>query len=74
MAELVKLTIDGREVQAEKGALLIEVARQNGIEVPAFCYHEDYSLQAACRMCLVEIEKTYDPRNLFRMNQNIKPA
>ena len=58
MAELVKLTIDGREVQAEKGALLIEVARQNGIEVPAFCYHEDYSLQAACRMCLVEIEKT----------------
>jgi NADH-quinone oxidoreductase subunit G len=58
MAELVKLTIDGREIEAEKGALLIEVARQNGIEVPAFCYHEDYSLQAACRMCLVEIEKT----------------
>ncbi|MDP8988507.1 MAG: NADH-quinone oxidoreductase subunit NuoG [Acidobacteriota bacterium] len=58
MAELVKLTIDGKEIQAEKGKLLIEVARQNGIEVPAFCYHEDYTLQAACRMCLVEIEKT----------------
>ncbi len=58
MAEQVKLTIDGREVHAEKGALLIEVARQNGIEVPAFCYHQDYTLQAACRMCLVEIEKT----------------
>ncbi len=58
MAELVKLNINGREIQAEKGALLIEVARQNGIEVPAFCYHEDYTLQAACRMCLVEIEKT----------------
>jgi NADH-quinone oxidoreductase subunit G len=58
MPETVKLTIDGREIQAEKGKLLIEVARQNGIEVPAFCYHEDYTLQAACRMCLVEIEKT----------------
>ncbi len=58
MAELVKLNIDGRDIEAEKGALLIEVARQNGIEVPAFCYHEDYTLQAACRMCLVEIEKT----------------
>ena len=58
MAELVKLNIDGKEVHAEKGALLIEVARQNGIEVPAFCYHEDYTLQAACRMCLVEVEKT----------------
>src|SRR6266851_7322837 len=58
MPDVVKLNIDGREIQAEKGALLIEVARQNGIEVPAFCYHEDYSLQAACRICLVEIEKT----------------
>ena len=58
MADIVKLTIDGKEIHAEKGKLLIEVARQNGIEVPAFCYHEDYTLQAACRMCLVEIEKT----------------
>jgi NADH-quinone oxidoreductase subunit G len=58
VADIVKLTIDGREIHAEKGKLLIEVARQNGIEVPAFCYHEDYTLQAACRMCLVEIEKT----------------
>ena len=58
MADIVTLTIDGKQIQAEKGKLLIEVARQNGIEVPAFCYHEDYTLQAACRMCLVEIEKT----------------
>lgn len=56
--ELVKLTINGRAIEAEKGALLIEVARQNGIEIPAFCYHEGLSLQAACRMCLVEVEKT----------------
>ena len=58
MPKQIKLTIDGREIHAEKGALLIEVARRNGIEVPAFCYHEGYSLKAACRMCLVEIEKT----------------
>jgi NADH-quinone oxidoreductase subunit G len=58
MAETVKLTINGREIQAEKGKLLIEVARENGIEVPAFCYYEGLTLQAACRMCLVEVEKT----------------
>lgn len=58
MAELVKLTINGQPVEAEKGALLIEVARQNGIDIPAFCYYEGLSLQAACRMCLVEVEKT----------------
>jgi NADH-quinone oxidoreductase subunit G len=58
MAELVNLTINGSAIQAEKGALLIEVARQNGIEIPAFCYYEGLTLQAACRMCLVEVEKT----------------
>ncbi len=58
MAEMVKLTINGREIAAEKGTLLIEAARQNGIEIPSFCYYEGLTLQAACRMCLVEVEKT----------------
>src|ERR1700730_9560823 len=57
MAETVKLTINGNAIEAEKGTLLIEAARQNGIEIPSFCYYEGYSLQAACRMCLVEVEK-----------------
>ena len=57
MADLVNLTIDGKPMQAAPGTLLIEAARQNGIEIPAFCYYEGYSLQAACRMCLVEVEK-----------------
>lgn len=54
---LVNVTINGVQVQAENGALLIEVAKKNGIEIPAFCYYEGMSLQAACRMCLVEVEK-----------------
>src|SRR5207245_4895390 len=58
MADLVKLTIDGRPVEAPKGTLLIEAARQAGIEIPSFCYYEGLTLQAACRMCLVEVEKT----------------
>jgi NADH-quinone oxidoreductase subunit G len=58
MPELVKLTIDGHAVEADKGTLLIEAARQAGIEIPSFCYYEGLTLQAACRMCLVEVEKT----------------
>jgi NADH-quinone oxidoreductase subunit G len=58
MADPVKLTINGREIQAAPGTLVIDAAKQAGIEVPAFCYYEGLSLQAACRMCLVEIEKT----------------
>jgi len=57
MPDRVKLTIDGQEISAEPGTLLINAAKQAGIEIPAFCYYEGYSLQAACRMCLVEVEK-----------------
>src|SRR4051812_16169932 len=57
MADLVKLTIDGQEVQAAPGTLVIDAAKRVGIEIPAFCYYEGLSLQAACRMCLVEVEK-----------------
>src|SRR5438270_6044468 len=57
MVDLVKLTIDGQEVQAAPGTLVIDAAKKVGIEIPAFCYYEGLSLQAACRMCLVEVEK-----------------
>src|ERR1700690_3188061 len=58
MADLVKLTIDGHAVEAAPGTLVIEAAKEAGIEIPAFCYYEGLALQAACRMCLVEVEKT----------------
>ena len=57
MANLVKLTIDGRSVETAPGTLVIDAARSVGIDIPAFCYYKGLSLQAACRMCLVEVEK-----------------
>src|SRR5512135_1896682 len=57
MPDPVKLTIDGRHIEADAGTLVIDAAKRNGIEIPAFCYYEGLSLQAACRMCLVEVEK-----------------
>src|SRR6266481_883060 len=57
MPDLVKLTIDGKPVEAPPGTLVIDAAKRAGIEIPAFCYWEGLSLQAACRMCLVEVEK-----------------
>jgi len=57
MSNLVKLTINDTPVEAPAGTLLIDAAKLAGIEIPAFCYYEGMSLQAACRMCLVEIEK-----------------
>ena len=59
MAEqkLIKLKINEREVQVPQGTLVIEATRRIGTEVPSFCYYPGLSLQAACRMCLVEVEK-----------------
>ncbi|MGH9507853.1 MAG: 2Fe-2S iron-sulfur cluster-binding protein, partial [Terriglobales bacterium] len=53
----IHLTVDGRALTVAPGTLLIEACRQANIEVPCFCYYPNLSLQAACRMCLVEIEK-----------------
>src|SRR5271169_733525 len=53
----IKFKIDGRELTVAPGTLVIEAARLEGIEVPSFCYYKGLALQAACRMCLVEVEK-----------------
>ncbi|HXX43462.1 MAG TPA: NADH-quinone oxidoreductase subunit NuoG [Candidatus Acidoferrales bacterium] len=53
----ITFTIDGQPVTTSPGTLVIEAAKGEGIEVPSFCYYPGLSLQAACRMCLVEVEK-----------------
>ncbi len=59
--DTVKLTIDGVEVVAPKGALLIRVAEQMGIEIPRFCDHPLLAPAGACRQCLVDIEGQRKP-------------
>ncbi|MGD0224381.1 MAG: NADH-quinone oxidoreductase subunit NuoG [Terriglobia bacterium] len=56
-AEPVTLTINGQQVKVPPGTLVIEAAKQAGIEIPSYCYYPGLTLQGACRMCLVAIEK-----------------
>src|ERR1700721_2413781 len=53
----VNFTVDGKKLTAPAGTLLIDACKSAGIEIPAFCYYPGLSLQAACRMCVVRIEK-----------------
>ena len=53
----ITFTLDGRQITTPPGTLVIEAAKTQGIEVPSFCYYPGLTLQAACRMCLVEVEK-----------------
>ena len=55
--EMLKVTVDGMDVQVPKGTLAIEACFQAGADVPYFCYHPRLTSVGACRMCLVSIEK-----------------
>ena len=55
--DVVTLTINGHKLTTKKGTLLVEAAKQIGLDIPVFCYHEKLKPVGACRMCLVEIEK-----------------
>jgi len=52
---MVRLTIDGRELRAEEGAMILDVAGENNIYIPTLCSHEEVTPYGACRLCLVEI-------------------
>ena len=56
MTETVNIEIDGKKVQAEQGAMIIEAADSCGAYIPRFCYHKKLSVAANCRMCLIEVE------------------
>jgi NADH-quinone oxidoreductase subunit G len=58
---MLKLEIDGKEVEIQHGATVMDAAHKLGIYVPHFCYHKKLSIAANCRMCLVEVEKAPKP-------------
>ncbi|MBI3714852.1 MAG: NADH-quinone oxidoreductase subunit NuoG, partial [Betaproteobacteria bacterium] len=58
---MVTLEIDGKSVQVENGATVMEAANKLGVFVPHFCYHKKLSIAANCRMCLVQVEKAPKP-------------
>ncbi len=59
--DAVTVTVDGREFQVRKGAMIIEVTDAACISVPRFCYHKKLSVAANCRMCMVEVENVPKP-------------
>ncbi|HDQ72053.1 MAG TPA: 4Fe-4S dicluster domain-containing protein [Chloroflexi bacterium] len=52
---MATLIIDGQTVHAEEGQTILEVARENGIEIPTLCYHPLLETYGACRLCTVEV-------------------
>jgi len=59
--DTIKIEVDGKEIEAQKGQMIIEVTDKVGTYIPRFCYHQKLSIAANCRMCLVEVEKAPKP-------------
>ena len=54
---MITFTIDGMEVQGDKGQNVLQVALDRGFDIPHLCYHEQLEPYGACRLCLVEVTK-----------------
>ena len=55
--DVVRLTINGRQVTTRKGATVLEAALEAGIYIPKLCYDPDLKPYGGCRLCVVEIEE-----------------
>jgi len=57
---MLKLTINGSEIQVTEGRTVLEACREHGIHVPTLCYHPALEPYGACRLCMVEV--SFPPR------------
>ncbi|MFO7671754.1 MAG: [Fe-Fe] hydrogenase large subunit C-terminal domain-containing protein [Bacteroidales bacterium] len=53
---VIKLEVNGRQIEAEKGETILSALNRNGLHVPTICSMKDLSPTGACRMCVVEVE------------------
>lgn len=58
---MIKIKINGKDIEVKPKTSIIEVADQVGIDIPRFCYHKKLSVAANCRMCLVEVKNFAKP-------------
>ena len=56
MSEMIKLNIDGRDIEVEKGSTVLMAAKKANIYIPTLCFLKEINSAGDCRMCLVEIE------------------
>ncbi len=66
----VKVTIDGREIEAPEGTNLIDAAQMGGIHIPNLCYLKGMKGIGACRLCLVDVEGMKAP--MIACNTKVK--
>ncbi len=69
---MVTLVVDGRSLEVQEGRTIIEAARENGIDIPHFCWHPKLTVAGNCRMCLVEVERS--PKLVIACATQVSPG
>jgi NADH dehydrogenase/NADH:ubiquinone oxidoreductase subunit G len=70
----ITFLMDGKEITAEENKTLLEVARENRIDIPTICFHEATTANALCRICVVEVEgqRVLQPACIVKAANNMK--
>ena len=71
---MIKLTIDGKELELAENTTLLKAARMLGINIPTVCFNEQLSPSGACRMCLVEVATSMAPDRMRLLPSCCVPA
>lgn len=53
----IQILINNKIIKCQKGQTILEIAQENGIEIPSLCYHPDLEIKSNCRICLIEIKE-----------------
>lgn len=69
---MIRINIDGKEVTGFKGQTILDIARENGIEIPTLCYDDRVKIYGACGLCVVETEG--NPKLLRACATEISPG
>ncbi|MCM8758603.1 MAG: 2Fe-2S iron-sulfur cluster-binding protein [Candidatus Omnitrophica bacterium] len=69
---MINIEIDGKKVKVRENSYILEVARKLGIEIPAICWHPGLEPYGACRLCLVEVEKSGRKRMVTSCNYPVE--
>jgi len=51
----IKIKLNGKEIICSTGITVMQAAKENGIDIPSLCQHDDFPAKANCRVCVVEI-------------------
>ncbi len=52
----INIVIDGKKIKTQSGKTIMEVARENNVEIPSLCWHPDLEVKATCRVCVIEVK------------------